>query len=170
MYNSIANTGEGALFLAPSDVYVRSFFYPFYTLIKLYYTKALSDQASSLALDWILLLQRPRIPASLCDSATTFHLGASSGILQDKMSLIIYVSLLLLTPKIFLSLPFDPQDNAFLSWAHSYAAFHNRSNCWVCGALPSSSLTRWTLVGKVMSLLLNIQSRLVITFLPRSVF
>ena len=30
------------------------------------------------------------------------------------------------------------------------------------------SLTRWTLVGKVMSLLLNMLSRLVITFLPRS--
>ena len=29
-------------------------------------------------------------------------------------------------------------------------------------------LTRWTLVGKVMSLLLNILSRLVLTFLPRS--
>ena len=56
-----------------------------------------------------------------------------------QMGLIIYVSLLLLTPKI-LSLPFDPQDNAFLSWAHSYATFHNRSNCWVCGALPSSSV------------------------------
>ena len=55
------------------------------------------------------------------------------------MGLIIYVSLLLLTPEI-LSLPFDPQDNAFLSWAHSYAAFHNRSNCWVYGALPSSSM------------------------------
>ena len=49
------------------------------------------------------------------------------------------MSLLLLTPKI-LSLPFDPQDNAFLSWAHSYAAFHNRSNCWVCGTLSSSSV------------------------------
>ena len=49
------------------------------------------------------------------------------------------MSLLLLTPKT-LSLPFDPQDNAFLSWAHSYAAFHNQSNCWVCGALPSSSV------------------------------
>ena len=56
-----------------------------------------------------------------------------------QMGLIIYVSLLLLTPEI-LSLLFDPQDNAFLSWAHSYAAFHNRSNCWVCRALPSSSL------------------------------
>ena len=32
------------------------------------------------------------------------------------------------------------------------------------------SLTRQTLVGKVMSLLLNMLSRLVITFLPRSVF
>ena len=30
------------------------------------------------------------------------------------------------------------------------------------------ALTRWTLVGKVMSLLLNMSSRLVITFLPRS--
>ena len=50
------------------------------------------------------------------------------------MALIIYVSLLL-TPKI-LSLPFDPQDNAFLSWAHSYAAFHSWSNCWVCRVLP----------------------------------
>ena len=38
----------GAFFLAPSDVYVRSFLYLFYTSVKLYYTKALSDQASSL--------------------------------------------------------------------------------------------------------------------------
>ena len=30
------------------------------------------------------------------------------------------------------------------------------------------ALTRWTLVGKVMSLLLNILSRLVLSFLPRS--
>ena len=30
------------------------------------------------------------------------------------------------------------------------------------------ALNRWTLVGKVMSLLFNILSRLVITFLPRS--
>ena len=32
------------------------------------------------------------------------------------------------------------------------------------------ALTRWTFVGKVMSLLLNMLSRLVVTFLPRSVF
>ena len=35
--------------------------------------------------------------------------------------------------------------------------------------LPSPiALTRWTFVGKVVSLLLNMLSRLVITFLPRS--
>ena len=32
------------------------------------------------------------------------------------------------------------------------------------------ALTRWIFVGKVMSLLFNMLSRLVITFLPRSVF
>ena len=51
VYNSIANTSKGILFLPPSDVYVRSFLYLLYTLIKLYYTKALSDQAFSLAPD-----------------------------------------------------------------------------------------------------------------------
>ena len=51
VYNSIVNTSKGVLFLPPSNVYVRSFLYLLYTLIKLYYTKALSDQASSLAPD-----------------------------------------------------------------------------------------------------------------------
>ena len=51
VYNSIANTSEGAFFLPPSDVYVRSFLYLFYTLINLYYTKALSSQALSLITD-----------------------------------------------------------------------------------------------------------------------
>ena len=64
VYNSIANTSKGALFLPPSDVCVRSFLCLFYALTELYYPKALSDQALSLAPDWILLLQRPRIPAS----------------------------------------------------------------------------------------------------------
>ena len=44
-------TSRGALFLPPSDAYVRSFLYLLYTLIKLCYTKGLSDQASSLAPD-----------------------------------------------------------------------------------------------------------------------
>ena len=51
VYNSTANTSKGVLFLPPSDAYVRSFLYLLYTLIKLYYTKALNNQDSSLALD-----------------------------------------------------------------------------------------------------------------------
>ena len=49
VYNSIANTSKGVLFLPSSDAYVRSFLCLLYTLIKLYYTKALRDQDSSLA-------------------------------------------------------------------------------------------------------------------------
>ena len=48
-YNFIVNTSKWVLFLPPSDAYVRSFLYLLYTLVKLYYTKALTDQASSLA-------------------------------------------------------------------------------------------------------------------------
>ena len=51
VYNFIVNTSKRVLFLPLSDAYVRSFLYLHYTLIKLYYTKALSDQASSLAPD-----------------------------------------------------------------------------------------------------------------------
>ena len=67
----MADTSKGVLFLPSSDAYVRSFLYLLYTSIKLYYTKALSDQASSLAPDWILLW-KPRIPASLRGLATIF--------------------------------------------------------------------------------------------------
>ena len=73
LYNIQLKTSRGVLFLPPSDAYVRSFLYLLYTLIKLYYTKALSDQASSLAPDWILLLWGPRIPVYSRDSTTTFH-------------------------------------------------------------------------------------------------
>ena len=51
VYNFIANINKRVLFLPSSDAYVRSFLYLLYTLIKLYYTKALSDQVLSLALD-----------------------------------------------------------------------------------------------------------------------
>ena len=87
VYNFIANTRKGVLFLPSSDVYARSFLYLLYTLIKLYYTKALSDQAWSLALDWILL-RRPRIPVSLRGSATTFHLEGPSRILQEMVRIL----------------------------------------------------------------------------------
>ena len=51
VYNSIANTSKGVFFLSPSDAHVRNCLYLLYTLIKLYYTKAPSDQDSSLAPD-----------------------------------------------------------------------------------------------------------------------
>ena len=51
----------------------EAFSYLLYTLIKLYYTKALSNQALSLAPDRILLLWRPRILASFRGSATAFQ-------------------------------------------------------------------------------------------------
>ena len=78
LYNIQLKSSKGVLFLPASDAYVRRFLYLLYTLIKLYYTKALSDQALSLAPDWILLLQRPRIPGSFRGSATTFHYNFSA--------------------------------------------------------------------------------------------
>ena len=56
-----------------SDVYVRSFLYLFYTLIKLYHTEALSDQASSLALDGIPPLRTPRITGVVRRLTTIFQ-------------------------------------------------------------------------------------------------
>ena len=91
LYNIQLKTRKWGALLPPSDAYVRSFLYLLYTLIKLYYTKALSDPASSLALHWIRLLQRPRIPESY-HSATTFQLellavqGSLKSILQYHSS------------------------------------------------------------------------------------
>ena len=53
VYTSTANTSKWVLgtLSAPSDVYVRSFLYLLYILVKLYYTEALSHQALSLAPD-----------------------------------------------------------------------------------------------------------------------
>ena len=52
----------------------------------------------------------------------------------------------------------------------SGAQLSSQSNCrfhtWTTG--KTIALTRWTFVGKVMPLLFNMLSRLVITFLPRS--
>ena len=61
VYNSIANTSKQVLFLAPSDVYVRSFLYLLYTLLKLYYTKALSGQVSGPGLNSPLEAKNPGI-------------------------------------------------------------------------------------------------------------
>ena len=28
--------------------------------------------------------------------------------------------------------------DVFISWVHSYADFHKKTNCWLCGATPTS--------------------------------
>ena len=57
-----------------------------------------------------------------------------------QMGLIIYVSLLLLTPTI-LSLPFDPQDNVFLSWAHFLCRISQ--SILTAGSVERSPLHQW---------------------------
>ena len=53
---------------------------------------------------------------------------------------------------------------ASILWHSAFFIVQLSHPCMTTGIV----LTRWTLVGKVMSLLLNILSSLVITFLPRS--
>ena len=73
VHNSIANASKGVLFLPPSDVYVRSFLYLFYTLIK-----TLLHKSS----EWSSLISGPRLnssppeaknPRVFRGSATTFQ-------------------------------------------------------------------------------------------------
>ena len=54
VYNSIANTSKWVLFLPPSDVYVISFLYPFYTLINSKKKKRICLQCRRPGLDpWV---------------------------------------------------------------------------------------------------------------------
>ena len=41
-----------------------------------------------------------------------------------------------------LSLTSVPAQDVFISWAHSYANFHNSTNCWICGAMSLSVMDR----------------------------
>ena len=126
------------LFLPPSDAYVRSFLCLLYTLIKLYYTKALSDQALSLALDWILLLRGPRILMSSRDSTTTFHLGGSSGILQDKVRMFGALVLCSLSKHIFCYALL----NLRCAYVNEWHALHEASK-EPCSAVPQWSHTAY---------------------------
>ena len=65
MYNIWLKTNRAGTLSAPLWCLVRSFLYLFYTLMKFYYTKALSNQASSLVLGWILLLRGPEFQCLL---------------------------------------------------------------------------------------------------------
>ena len=56
--------------------------------------------------------------------------------------------------------------NTSVLWCSAFFTVQLSHPCMTTG--KTIAFTRWTLVGKVMSLLLNMLSRLVITFLPRS--
>ena len=56
--------------------------------------------------------------------------------------------------------------NASILWCSAFFTVQLSHPYMTAG--KTIALTRWTFVGKVMSLLLNMISRLVITFLPRS--
>ena len=68
----------GAFFLPPSDVYVRSFLYFFYTLIKLYYKKLWEIKPHHWP-NWIPLLLRPRIPVLFMAGSNSFSSGSILG-------------------------------------------------------------------------------------------
>ena len=73
----------GVLFLPPSDAYVRSFLYLLYTNKTLLH-KALSNQALSLAPDWIILHRRPRILAIFSFSKNLSPSSGQSSWLRDQ--------------------------------------------------------------------------------------
>ena len=93
------------------------------------------------ARNWFMSASWPKLgDVILCLHSLCFYLFTS------QTELIIYVGLLILTPKI-LSLPFNSQDNAFLSCVHSYTTFHNQSNFWICRALHLLINWRLPMVG-----------------------
>ena len=145
-YNVRLKTNRGALVLPPPDVFIRSFLYLFYTLIKLYYTKALSDQALSLAPDLILLLQKPGMPVSFVAQQQPFNLFA----VQETFKRLL-------------------QHHSSKAWILLHSAFFivQLSHPYMTIG-KNIALTKRTFVGKVISLLFNMLSRLIITFLPRS--
>ena len=116
--NTQLKTSSGAVFLSPSDVYVRSFL--FYTLIKLYYTKALSNQASSVALDWIPLLQRLRISASFTAQQQLSNCFSSLYILPAEYQ----PSLSKLWLPFLFSVPCMEHSLYFLAFVHSFYPHH----------------------------------------------
>ena len=73
---------------------------------------------------------------------------------------------LLAVPRTLKSLLQHHSSKASILW-HSAFFMVQLSHSYVTAG-KAIALTRWTFVGKVMSLLLNMLSRLVIAFLPRS--
>ena len=72
----------------------------------------------------------------------------------------------LLTEKTLKSLLQHHSSKASILWHSAFFLVQLSHSCMTTG--KTISLTRWTFIGKVMSLLFNMLSRLVITFLPRN--
>ena len=111
------------------------------SLSPLYFNKTFlhkSSEWSSLVSGpgWIHLLWRPRIPRLIIQQQS-FILGAHSGSFRTRWAWqSMWAYFCWLQKSWVCHLIFKTMS----SWAHSYAAFHSWSNCWVCGPLPSSSV------------------------------
>ena len=112
----------------------------------MYCAKTLSDQALSLAPDLILLLQQPRIPVSFVAQQQPFNLFAIQETLKSLLQHHSSKASILQRSAFFI-----------VQLSHPYATTGK-----------TIALARQTFVGKVMSLLFNMLSRLIIAFLPRS--
>ena len=168
---------------------------------KIYYTKALSNWALSLALDWIPLLPRPRIPAVFMFQQQPFTAISSSVVpfscLQSfpasgcfPMSQFFAsggqsIGVFSISPSNEYSgltsfridwldlLAIQGTRNSFPIQSSKASVLQRLAFFMVQLSYPymttgkTIALTRWTFVGNAMSLLLNMLSRLVITFLPR---
>ena len=93
LYNIQLGSRRGVLFVPPSDAYVRSFLYFLYTLIKLCYTKALSNQVLSLAPGFFFFFFTPEAKNPvvllwffflLCDRQQPLILGVCLGIFRTR--------------------------------------------------------------------------------------
>ena len=89
------------------------------------------------------------------------HSNEYSGLISFRMD---WLDLLAIqeTLKILLQ---HPSSKASILWHSAFFIVHLLHPSMTTG--KTIALTRWTFVGKVMSLLFNMLSRLVITFLPR---
>ena len=152
VYNSIANTSKWVLFLSPSEVYVRSFLYLLYTLIKLYCTKALSDPA---------LLIGPGLNSSPPEAKNPGVFSRFSSNLSITFRIDWFW--LLAVQGTLKRLLQHHSSKASILWCSAFFMVQLSHNYW-----KNHCLTRWAFVGKVMSLPFNMLSRLVVAFLPRS--
>ena len=114
-----------------------------------------------------ILLLRPPVPPGIrvFSNESTLHMGWPK-YWSFSFSISFRIDWLdLLAVQGTLKSPLTQQFKSINSSALSFIVQHSHS---YMNTGKTIALTRWTFVGKVMSLLFNMLSRLVITFLPRS--